>query len=422
MGYLFTLLVVLLPCLGQIGLPIEIPFVTENLSVGVLVLIPFIVAYLCGKWPVKGLSGLRPIQLGGTLLLAVALLAVAVLGARASGTGLGSLLPSVLWVLLLPLLVWAARGNFRVRYGMASYVLFSICLSIYLILQVVLIWRGYGFLSDGFFSESYIFAGTDPARFIDTGNPAALFLSANAFSLYVMPALVYLLLWNRSGYTFFPFVGGLLITEAIYFSGSNLGIVLALLVWAVYILLPVLYFLLHPSDAVYRFLHGGAPRITLLVVTFVICTTLVSLYLLDGTAKALIVPSFKTVFGGGTLTAGLSSVTKVLATKKQLLFGVGAGNIESAFAAVGEALPQMSTLVELLYSFGAVGLGVFSIFLLAMLLRCRGKYGYVLTLLLILLCSVTSIPMIPTFVFWFFMAYSVGKNEMPFRRYMRVEY
>ncbi len=422
MGYLFTLLVVLFPFLGQIGLPISVPFVTESLSVGTLLLLPFIVAYLCDKWPVKGLSGLRPVRLGGTLLFSVVLLVVSILGVRTSGAGSGGLFPSILWVLLLPLLIWAARGNFRVFYGMSSYAFLSVFFSLYLILQAVLLSRGYGYLSDGFFSDSYIFAGAELGRFVDTGNPASLFLSANGFSLYVLPTLVYLLLWNRNGYHFFPFVVGLLITAAIYLSGSSIGIVFAILVWGVYLLLPVLYFLVHPADAVYRFLGGGAPRITLLIVTFVICTTLASLYLLDGTAKALVIPSFRAVFTSTSLTAGFSSVTQILATKNQLLFGVGAGNLDAAFAAVGESVPQMSTLCEMLYSFGAVGVGAFALLLFALLLRSRGKYGFVLTLLLILLCSVTSIPMIPTFLFWFFMAYSVGKIEMPFRRYMRVEY
>ena len=82
MGYIFTLLVVLLPVLGQIGLPIDLPFVSEHLSVGVLLLIPFIVVYLCDKWPVKGLFAIRPVRLGGTVLFAIVLLAVSILGAR----------------------------------------------------------------------------------------------------------------------------------------------------------------------------------------------------------------------------------------------------------------------------------------------------------------------------------------------------
>lgn len=422
MGYVFTLLVVLLPFLGQIGLPIDLPFVSENLSVGVLLLIPFIVVYLCDKWPVKGLFAIRPVRLGGTVLFAIVLLVVSVLGARASGGTLGGVFPSLLWVIFLPLLILAARGNFRVSYGMTSYVFLSLAFSYYLILQLILLRRGYGALTDGFFSESYIFAGAELGRFVDTGIPASLFLSADGFSLYVLPALAYLLLWNRSGYRFFPFVGGLVISVALYFSESSIGIVFALLIWAIYLLLPLLYFLLHPADAVYRFLHGGAPRITLLVITFVICTSLVSLYLLDGTAKALILPNLKAVFGSESLTAGFSAISEILKTKEQLLFGVGLGNLDAAFSAIGKSVPPLSTLSELLLSVGVVGLGAFALLLLMLLVRSRGKYGYVLSLLLILLCAVTRIPMLPTFLFWFFLSHSVGKTEMPFRRYMRVEY
>lgn len=422
MGYIFTLLVVLLPVLGQIGLPIDLPFVSEHLSVGVLLLIPFIVVYLCDKWPVKGLFAIRPVRLGGTVLFAIVLLVVSILGARGSGVGIGSTLPSLLWAILLPLLVLSARGNFRVTYGMTSYVFLAIAFSYYLILQYVLLHRGYGYLSDGFLSESYIFAGVELSRFADTGIPASLFLSADAFALYVLPALVYLLLWNRSGYRIFPFVGGLVISVALYLSESSIGIVFALFVWAIYLLLPILYFLLHPSDAVYRFLHGGAPRIIALALTFVASVTLVSLYLLDGTAKALIVPNLKAVFGSELLTSGFSAMSELLVTKKQLLFGVGLGNLEAAFAAIGQGVPPLSTFSELLLSVGIVGCGAFALLLLTLLFRSRGKYGYVLSLLLALLCVLTSVPMLPTFLFWFFLAHSVGKTEMPFRRYMRVEY
>ncbi len=422
MGYVFTLLVVLLPFLGQIGLPIEIPFLTEHLSVGVLLLLPFIVAYLCDKWPVKGLSALRPVRLGGTVLFAIVLTVASILGAKGAVGGFGGVFPSLLWAIFLPLLILTARGNFRVAYGMAAYALFSVFFSAYLILQVILLWRGSGILTDGFLSEAYIFQGVELSRFADTGIPTSLFLSANGFCLYVLPALAYLLLWDRSGYRLFPFVGGLLITAAIGFSASSLGITLALLVWAVYLVLPVLYFLLHPSDAVYRFLHGGAPRITLILLTFVICTTLITLYLLDGTAKELLLPSVKAVFASDALTDGFAAIPKILTTQNRLLFGVGFGNLDAAFSAVGESMPQMSTVSELLLSVGFVGFGAFALLVLGLLLRCRGKFGYVLTLLLILLCSVTGISMLPTFLFWFFLAHSVGKTEMPFRRYLRVEY
>ena len=74
MGYIFTLLVVLFPVLGQVGLPIQVPFITANVSLGMLLLIPFVVVYLCDKWPVKGLFAIRPVRLGGTVGFAFALL------------------------------------------------------------------------------------------------------------------------------------------------------------------------------------------------------------------------------------------------------------------------------------------------------------------------------------------------------------
>lgn len=418
MGYLFTLLVVLFPFLGQIALPIGIPLLSEHISLGVLLLVPFIVAYLCDKWPVKGLSALRPVRLGGTALFAIILLVVSVLGEG----GLGGAFPSLLWALLLPLLILSARGNFRVSFGMSVYVLFSVVLSAYLVVQTLYLWHADVLLPDGFRSGSYIFTGTQLARFADTGIPTSLFLSPDAFSLYVLPALVYLLLWDRSGYHVFPFVSGLLITVAIGLCASSVGIVPALLIWAVYLLIPVLYFLLHPADAVCRFLRSGAPRITLTAIAFVICTTLVSLYLMDGTAKELILPSFRDVFSSKALTDGFSAVPKLLTTGKQLLFGIGFGNLDAALAAAFESVPELSFASELLLSSGLVGFGAFALLLFGLLLRCRGKFGYVLTLALILLCSVTRIPPLPTFVFWFFLAHSVGKTEMPFRRYMRVDY
>ena len=416
MGYLFSLLVVLLPFLGQIALPIGPPLLSQHISLGVLLLIPFIVVYLCDKWPVKGLSALRPVRLGGTALFAIILLAVSLFGG-----GLGGAFPSLLWAILLPLLILSARGNFRVSFGMSAYVLFSVLFSAYLVVQTLYLWHYGVLLPDGFRSGSYIFAGTELARFADTGVPTSLFLSPDGFSLYVLPALVFLLLWDRGGYRIFSFVSGLLITVAIGLTSSSIGIVLALLVWAVYLLLPIAYFIMHPVDASYRFLRSGAPRITLTAIAFVIGTTLISLYLIDGTAKELILPSFREVLSLSAVSEGFSAALKVLTEGDHLLLGVGFGELDAVLAALGSA-PRLTLASELFLSVGLIGFGAFALLLFGLLLRCRGKFGYVLALLLILLCLITRPPMLPTFVFWFFLAHSVGKIEMPFRHYMRVDY
>ena len=422
MGYIFTLLVVLFPVLGQVGLPIQVPFITANVSLGMLLLIPFVVVYLCDKWPVKGLFAIRPVRLGGTVGFAFALLLLSVIGASSSGGGYAGLKTAVIALVFLPLLILTARGNFRVSYGMSAYVFFSVCFSLYLVLQVVLLAKGYGYLSDGFFSDSYIFAGAELSRFVDTGFAASFFLSGDAFALYVLPALVYLLLWDRSGYRFFPFAAGIILSAAIALSGSAVGIILMLLVWAVYVILPTVYFLLHPADAVYRFTHGGAPRIISLILTFMICTTMITLYLIDGTASKVLAPVFEEILGGEALIGAFSAVSRVLVTRSQLLCGVGFGNVDAAFGAIGESAPALSLVGEILLSCGVLGLAALALLLVGLMLRSRGKFGYTLALMLILLSSFTSVGLLPTFVFWFFISHAVGKIEMPFKRYMRVEY
>lgn len=422
MGYVFTLLVVLLPVLGQVALPFEIPFVTENISLGVLLLLPFLVVYLCDKWPVKGISALRPVGLGGTAAFFVAFSVIAILGVSFFDGNLPALIGYLLPIMLLPILILSARGNFRVSYGMTAYIFFAFSFSIYLIWQYVLLKNGYGYMTDGFLSASYIFKDAVIDRFTDTGNPASFFLSPNGFALYVLPALAYLLLWNRNGYRAFSFIGGFVISVAIFLSTSSVGIVLALGIWIVYLILPTVYFLLHPADAVYRFLHGGAPRIILTVVTFVICTTLISLYLIDGSAKAVLVPAFGSVFGAQGVMSGFSALSQLLVGRRKLLFGVGFGNLDQAFAAIGESVPALSMVGELLLTFGLLGFGVFALLLAGLLFRARGKFGFSMSVLLILLSTVSSYTFVPIFAFWFFLTYSVGKTEMPFRRYMRVEY
>ena len=422
MGYIFSFLVVLLPLLGQVGLPIDIPFVTENISVGELVLIPFIVGYLCDKWPVDGITALRPVRLGGTVCFAILLTAVSIVGARTFGFSLRTALPTVFSLFFFAALMLAVRGNFRARYGIWLYSDICFLLSLYLLLQLLLLKNGYGYLTDGFVRDSYIFAGIDPVRFADTGVPTSLFLSADAFALFVIPAVIFCLLWNRRCYSFFGILYGAFMTAAVIVSGSAIGTVIVSLIWVAYLALPLLYFILHPADAVYRFTRSGAPKITVLVLFYMIAVTLVTLYLLDGTLSRVLLPSFREVLHAPSLTAGFTELADVLVTRRQLFFGVGFGNIEAAFASAGIALPALSSFGVLLYSTGLVGLAAFSLLLVGLLLRSRGKFGFAIALLLIAVSLISDVAYTPIFMLWFFLSHTFGQIEMPFKRYLRIEY
>ena len=101
MRKVFTILLVLFPFLNQFGLPVNVPFLTEHLSIGYLVVLPFALLWLLLKLPTEGIFRLKVYGFSGYVLflLAAAFSAVMARG-RAYYAGNRQLL--AFGILLLP--------------------------------------------------------------------------------------------------------------------------------------------------------------------------------------------------------------------------------------------------------------------------------------------------------------------------------
>lgn len=420
---LFSILVVLFPFLHQFGLPIELPFLTETFSIGQLVLLPFLAVFLLDKVPVEGVFGMKPVRLSGFFFFSIVTVMCSLIGASVTGGSLLGTLKALLVLAFLCILLLGSRGWFNIAFAMKAYSFFAVLFSVFLIVQFAAL-RARGIvLTDGFTSPAVyncIFDGTYLERFCDTGTPASLFLSPDAFALWVTPALAYLLLWNRSGYAALPFTSSVTITAALFLSESALGILLAAVAWFCYFIVPVAYFLVHPVDAAYRFRSGGAGRICLQILTYLVIVILFTLYLLDGTLSRVLVPHFRELLLSPVLSSGIDYVSDILTSTRLQLCGVGIGNAMGALEAAGIADASLNTVGTILLSSGLVGIAAFAFLLVSLVVKRKGKFGFTVAAMLFIIAVFADVAYTPIFGFWFLIAHYADSAEMPMRRYMRL--
>ncbi len=422
MIYLFSLLVVLFPFLHQFGLPIEIPFLTEHFSIGMLVLLPFLACSLLNKVPVEGVFSMKPVRLGGFFLFSAVSVVCSLLGARASGGSGAGTLDAAIVLLFIFLLLLGSRGWFNIAESMRTYSTLATLAALWLIAQYILLRAKGLMLTDLFNLSGYIvpFSEAGMARFAETGIPASVFLSPDSLALWLAPALAYLLLWNRSGYAVVPFVSSAVITGAIFLSGSALGILLAAVVWLVYVIVPVAYFFAHPVDAVLRFVYGGAGRVCLQILTYLVLVILVTLYLLDGTFVRVVVPHFRELFSSPALSCGIGYISDLLPTARLQMCGVGIGNTAAALAALGHEGVQLNTFGTVLLSTGLIGLAAFLFMMISLIVKRKGRFGFTVAAMLFAVALLGDIAYAPILGFWFFIAHYADSHEMPMKRYMRL--
>ena len=420
---LFSILVVLFPVLHQVGLPIEIPFLTETLSIGQMILLPLLAVFLLNKVPVEGVFGIKPVRLSGFFLFSIVTVACSLIGASATKGSFKGTLDALLVLAFFCILLLGSRGWFNIAFAMKAYSVFAVLFSIWLIVQYALLRTKGMVLTDGFNSigaYNFIFDGSYLERFCDTGVPASLFLSPDAFALWAVPALAYLLLWNRSGYATLPFVSSVTITAAIFLSQSALGILLAAVSWFVYLIVPVAYFCVHPIDAVHRFVNVGAGRVCLQLLAYLVAVILFTLYLLDGTFSRAVAPHFRELFSSPVLSSGINYVSDILTTTKLQLCGVGIGNVARALAAVGTADASLNSIGTILLSSGLVGIAAFAFLLISLVVKRRGKFGFTVAVMLFIITVFADVAYTTIFGFWFLIAHYADSAEMPMRKYMRL--
>ncbi len=419
---LFSILVVLFPFLHQFGLPIEVPFLTETFSIGQMILLPLLAVFLLGKVPVEGVFGMKPVRLSGFFFFSIITVICSLVGASATKGSFAGTLDALVVLVFLCVLLLGSRGWFNIAFAMKAYSFFAVLFSIWLIVQFALL-RAKGLvLTDcfDFGSYNYIFDGAYLERFRDTGVPASLFLSPDAFALWATPALAYLLLWNRSGYAALPFVSSVTITAALFLSESALGILLAAVAWFVYLIVPVAYFFVHPVDAVHRFVNGGAGRVCLQLLTYLVVVILFTLYLLDGTFGRVVVPHFRELFSSPVLSSGINYVSDILTTTRLQMCGVGIGNAPGALAAAGIADASLNTIGAILLSSGLIGIAAFCFLLISLVVKRRGKFGFTIAAMLFIITVFVDVAYTPIFGFWFLIAHYADSAEMPMRKYMRL--
>ena len=416
----FSILVVLFPYLHQFGLPIEIPFLTETFSIGQMILLPILAAFLLNKVPVEGVFGMKPVRLSGFFFFSIVTVICSLIGASAINGSLSGTLDALLVLAFMCILLLGSRGWFNIAFAMKAYSVFAVLFSIWLIVQFALLRTKGMILTDGFDFGNYIFEGAYLERFRVSGTPASLFLSPDAFALWATPALAYLLLWNRSGYAVVPFCSSVTITAALFLSESALGILLAAVAWFVYLIVPVAYFFVHPVDAVHRFVNGGAGRVCLQLLTYVVVVILFTLYLLDGTFSRVVVPHFRELFSSPVLSSGIDYVSDILVTTRLEMCGVGIGNALGALAAVGVAGASLNTIGAILLSSGLIGIAAFCFLMISLVVKRRGKFGFTIAAMLFIITVFADVAYTPIFGFWFLIAHYADSAEMSMRKYMRL--
>lgn len=424
MRKLFSFLIVLFPFLCQFGLPVEVPFLTEHFSIGELVLIPFILIYFFSKIPTEGIFKVKLFRFCGYFafsFLAIVFTACATRYEFASFSAAGD---TVLSILYFCLLLYAAKGVFNIAFGMKIYSFFACVFSLYLIAQVFG-QRFHGTMLPGVESLFPTLIGGPYADWLmAAGSPASLFLSVEAYALYCLPPLAFLLLWNRTGSHGGPFLSALVITLGILLSRAPLPMALAVGIWLVYIAVAIVYFIIHPVDSVYRFMHQGAPRICIQIFLFMASVTLLTIAVLDGKISQHVLPLVRNLACDEHLSSGFGFTSALFSTVGIRLHGCGIGNIPAALSHFGvdpaAAAGSLNTLGVALLSTGVIGFLSLLAVLFSLIATRRGKFGFTVACLLLVLSLFLNIAYTPIFSFLFLIAYSANDAEHSIGRHLRI--
>ena len=248
MRKVFTILLVLFPFLNQFGLPVKVPVLTAHFSIGYLVLLPFAILWCLLKIPTDGLFRVKAYGFSGYILflLAAAFSAVMARG-RFYYSGREGLIDLGIMILFWLIVLYASRDVFNVRFGMTCYAGFALIFSVYFILQFA-VYAIKGIYLPTIFRDFYVFGGSYVDAFRETGIPTSLFTTTLGYALFCLPAVAYLLLWDRIGFNGCEFICAVVISAGLVLT-KNVPIIPALsMIWGIYVLFILVYFIVIASS------------------------------------------------------------------------------------------------------------------------------------------------------------------------------
>ena len=423
MRKVFTFLLILFPFLNQFGLPVKVPVLTSHFSIGYLVLLPFAVVWLLLKIPTEGLFKFKTYGFSGYVLFLLVTAFSAVMARRYSFyAGNGKLLDLGIFVLFWLIVLYASRDVFNVKFGMACYSGLAVIFSVYFILQF-LVFTVKGIYLPTIFRESYVFGGSYVDAFKATGTPTSLFTTTDGFALYCLPAVAYLLLWDRIGFNGPEFISAVVISAGLVLTKSVPVILMLSVLWGLYVLFILVYFIVHPYDGMYRFTHQKPSRVVLQIVFPLVALAGGAAVLFTGNRFSKLISGVLGMIRDPALTSGFEA--SGLAGNHGgfiRLFGCGVGNVKNYLESCGVDLPaNMSAIGYVFLSVGLVGLIVYLGALFSLLSTRRGKFGFGMAALSLFLAVFGNAVFLDISVFWILLALVANDNgEMSFRKFLRL--
>ena len=423
MRKVFTILLVLFPFLCQFGLPVKVPVLTAHFSIGYLVLLPFALVWCLLKIPTEGIFRIKTYRFSGyfLFLLAVAFSAVLARG-KSYYSGSGALLDLGIMLLFWLIVLYASRDVFNVRFGMAVYSTLAVIFAAYFIVQF-LVFRIKGIYLPTIFRENYVFGGEYVDAFRATGTPTSLFTTTSGFAFFCLPAVAFLLLWDRIGFNGREFISAVVVSAALALTGDIKTIVALAIVWGLFVFSILAYFVVHPYDGMYRFTHQRPSRIVLQIVFPLLAVGTAAALLARKGRFSRLFAAFKGMLRDHALISGFEAAGQAgdHGTVVRYL-GCGVGNAKAFLASCGIELPaHMNAIGYVFLSVGFIGLILFIGSLFALLSTRRGKFGFAMAALLLFAAVFGNIVFLDTSFFWLMLAFTANDNtEMSFRKFLRV--
>ena len=423
MRKVFTILLVLFPFLNQFGLPVQVPVLTSHFSIGYLVLLPFAIVWCLLKIPTEGLFKFRTYGFCGYILFLLVAAFSAVMARRYSFyAGNGKLLDLGIFILFWLIVLYASRDVFNVKFGMICYSTLAVIFSAYFILQFV-VYAIKGVYLPTIFRDFYVFGGSYVDAFKATGTPTSLFTTTEGFAFYCLPAVAYLLLWDRVGFKGYEFISAVIVSAGLVLT-KNVPIILALsVIWGLYVLFILVYFIVHPYDGMYRFTHQKPSRVVLQIVFPLLVLAGGAAVLFTGGRFSKLISGVLGMIRDPALTSGFEAAG--LAGNHGgfiRLFGCGVGTVKNFLDYCGVVAPdKMSAIGHVFLSVGLVGLIVYLGSLFALLSTRRGKFGFGMAALSLFLAVFGNAVFLDISVFWILLALVANDNgEMSFRKFLRL--
>lgn len=423
MRKVFTILLVLFPFLNQFGLPVQVPVLTSHFSIGYLVVLPFALLWCLLKIPTEGLFRVRTYGYSGYLLFLLLAGFSSVMARRYSFyAGNGKLLDLGVMILFWLIVLYAARDVFNVRFGMTVYSALAVIFSAYFIVQF-LVYTIKGIYLPTIYREAYVFGGEYVDAFRATGTPTSLFTTTEGFALFCLPAVAYLLLWDRIGFNGTPFISAVVISAGLVLTKSVPIIVALTLIWLFYVLFIFVYFIVHPYDGMYRFTHQRPSRIVLQVVFPLLVVGGGAAVLLTGGRAAKLIDGILAMIRDPALTSGFEAAGKAGNHGGFInLFGCGVGNVRNYLETYGVTVPaKMGSVGYVFLSVGFVGLILYLGSLFSLLSTRKGKFGFAVMGLTLFTAVFGNLVFADITVFWILLALVANDNgEMSFHKFLRL--